>query len=744
MRWSWRKGSIRVQWLISYLVLLLLPFLFGILIYAFSINEIQEKVGEVWSQSMERTEAVMEGTFDTIGKMGNSILNSGGARALFHENLENSYDLNQRVNLSQLKDAISNALISNDMIDELYVYFPQTGHILNNESVFFAEDEGMFQYWFHNSKKQLLEELGDSLYQTVHIVQRGNSRRLVFTTCTAPTASLAEQEAVILVYLHAPKLRGLLEADGIQTVLWQEGNYLSYGEDLEELEEWRQAWEENASFQQSSYKKGSYYILRLPMQRYRLSILQVIPGKQYLSDIQHLLWMLAGYVLVCLVAGVVLALYFLKRNYAPVKELLSLTRKMNRRGEGEAEFVQIRKLVETLLERYFEGQQESIEQMNTKKSICFYRLLHGKNKYSSISEEDWQTIQENVPGSRYLLYSINLEQVKGEWESSESEMIPEEVRKLLYFVVGNVAEELLAERWHFYGAAVLDSYVFLLNGGEPEEYEGLRKLSGQIDRFLQQHYQVVMSFSISGVHQGRDGIQTCWQEIEALNQYRDQAGEAEAVLLYPEWERERKKEQREQRRQQEAEGQEDIEKGKIEQGDGLLAGENQKETEAAKADAGEETEVVRVAAEEEKGGKGKKKGSRQKAEDQREPALQRAAWQGEAAETKNLADQVAEYIEEHYTDKLLSGGMLADQFGLSQSNLTQKFKRKKDIGVMEYIDYVRLENAKKLLEAGCTVNETADKVGYYNTRPLIRIFRDIEGITPAEYRSMIAGKGAKG
>ena len=62
---------------------------------------------------------------------------------------------------------------------------------------------------------------------------------------------------------------------------------------------------------------------------------------------------------------------------------------------------------------------------------------------------------------------------------------------------------------------------------------------------------------------------------------------------------------------------------------------------------------------------------------------------------------------------------------------------------MEYIDYVRLENAKKLLEEGYTVNETADKVGYYNTRPLIRIFRDIEGVTPAEYRSMIAGKGGR-
>ena len=135
MRLPWRKESIRVQWLISYLALLLLPFFFFFLIYVFSINVIQKKVGEVWAQSMERTEAVMEGTFDTIGKMGNSILNSSGAKALFHENLAGSYDLNQRVNLSQLKDAVSNALISNDMIDELYVYFPQTGHILNNKTI---------------------------------------------------------------------------------------------------------------------------------------------------------------------------------------------------------------------------------------------------------------------------------------------------------------------------------------------------------------------------------------------------------------------------------------------------------------------------------------------------------------------------------------------------------------------------------------------------------------------------------
>ena len=674
MRLPWRKESIRVQWLISYLALLLLPFLFGILIYVFSINVIQKKVGEVWAQSMERTEAVMEGTFDTIGKMGNSILNSSGAKALFHENLAGSYDLNQRVNLSQLKGAVSNALISNDMIDELYVYFPQTGHILNNESVFFAEDEGMFQYWFHSSKEQLFGELGDSLYQTVHLVKRGKSSRLVFTTCTAPTASLEEQEAVILVYLYAPKLRGLLEADGIWTMLWQEGDYLSYGEEQKDLEDWEETWEsyrENNAptgteqvLQVYNNQNNGSYMLELPMQRYHLSIFQVIPKEQYLSDIKRVLWLLAGYVLICLVAGIGLAFYFLKRNYAPVKELLSLTRKMNRRGEEGAEFVQIRKLVETLLERYFEGQQESMEQLSTQKSICFYRLLHGKNKYSSISEEDWQTIQEHVPGGQYLLYSINLEQVKGDWEHSESEMIPEEVRKLLYFVVENVAEELLSENWHFYGAAVLESYVFLLNGGDKKGYENLKNISRQIDRFLQQHYEVVMSFSISSVHTGREGIQVCWQEIVALNQYREKTGEPVSVLFYEEWEKEERK--------------------------------------------------------------------RQKVESEKKEAPQ-----------KSLAEQVAAYIEEHYTDKLLSGGMLADKFGLSQSNLTQKFKRKKDIGVMEYIDYVRLENAKKLLEEGYTVNETADKVGYYNTRPLIRIFRDIEGVTPAEYRSMIAGKGGR-
>ena len=97
--------------------------------------------------------------------------------------------------------------------------------------------------------------------------------------------------------------------------------------------------------------------------------------------------------------------------------------------------------------------------------------------------------------------------------------------------------------------------------------------------------------------------------------------------------------------------------------------------------------------------------------------------------------EITDYIDKIYTDPRLSAGMIADIYGMSPSNLSQTFKRKMDIGLLDYINQKRLETAKGYLKTGMSVKETAEKVGYYTTRPLIRVFYQVENVSPAEYRS---------
>lgn len=54
---------------------------------------------------------------------------------------------------------------------------------------------------------------------------------------------------------------------------------------------------------------------------------------------------------------------------------------------------------------------------------------------------------------------------------------------------------------------------------------------------------------------------------------------------------------------------------------------------------------------------------------------------------------------------------------------------------LDYLNKVRIEKAKELLaNTDLKVWEIAEKVGYKNPKHFARIFKDITGLTPNEYR----------
>lgn len=102
-----------------------------------------------------------------------------------------------------------------------------------------------------------------------------------------------------------------------------------------------------------------------------------------------------------------------------------------------------------------------------------------------------------------------------------------------------------------------------------------------------------------------------------------------------------------------------------------------------------------------------------------------------------LASEVKEYVDEHYSDSMMTVYSLADIFHISQSYLLRIFKKDMKMGVLEYISHCRVNEAKRLLkESDATINEIAEKVGYTNSLALIRAFKKYENLTPTAYRKI--------
>ncbi len=100
-----------------------------------------------------------------------------------------------------------------------------------------------------------------------------------------------------------------------------------------------------------------------------------------------------------------------------------------------------------------------------------------------------------------------------------------------------------------------------------------------------------------------------------------------------------------------------------------------------------------------------------------------------------VAEQVKEYIREHFSDPNLSNSQIAEVFRMNVSYLSTFYKEKTGQSPLAYIHWVRLENAKKLLdETNLTVEAISARVGCNNSVTLTRLFKKYEGMTPAEYK----------
>lgn len=93
-----------------------------------------------------------------------------------------------------------------------------------------------------------------------------------------------------------------------------------------------------------------------------------------------------------------------------------------------------------------------------------------------------------------------------------------------------------------------------------------------------------------------------------------------------------------------------------------------------------------------------------------------------------------DYIRNHYNEDI-SLEMIAGKVFVNPAYFSQLFKKEMGCGFNDYLNNLRIENAKILLKQPfLKVNEVADMVGYNSIAYFNRIFKKYIGVTPSEYR----------
>lgn len=103
-------------------------------------------------------------------------------------------------------------------------------------------------------------------------------------------------------------------------------------------------------------------------------------------------------------------------------------------------------------------------------------------------------------------------------------------------------------------------------------------------------------------------------------------------------------------------------------------------------------------------------------------------------ETYDINQRIRMHIEENYADPQLSLSSVADCFGISEVYLSRLFKQAFEQNFSKYVEELRMQKAKELMDSGdYTVSKTAETVGYNSPQTFRRAYKRVYGCTPREH-----------
>ncbi len=105
---------------------------------------------------------------------------------------------------------------------------------------------------------------------------------------------------------------------------------------------------------------------------------------------------------------------------------------------------------------------------------------------------------------------------------------------------------------------------------------------------------------------------------------------------------------------------------------------------------------------------------------------------------KNHSDEkiraFQEWIEGHYSREI-NVGLVATRYGMTRRTFERRFKNATGDSPLHYIQRIRVEKAKQLLEnEGKTLSDICRQVGYEDSAHFRSIFKKHTGLLPSEYR----------
>jgi len=779
------RRSVIVAWSVSYLIVLFVPIVFSTWVYTETVKTLQHSIERANDSLLQQMQETVDNQVDSFKRLTAQIYADVKVQNLLYSNIfargNFQYEIYQVAqDLKLFRSAYST-------YDDFYLYWAADDSVIR-PSTYMSGD--MAYQDLHAGGNLSLEQWRSKL--------RGvNSRQFLLTTFQSESGGLKEYLTFVssfpadhnnqpsgstVIMIDTKQMLTVISrirefSDGAAMILNNEGDILvSSGERSSSLPEFKK-FAGAAGYVESSYngELSRYYYIR--SQNSDLTYVSIVPDRLVRKEANHVRRLMYYGIAFSLMGGISLTYLFMRRNYKPIRRMLSMLDIGTNRSGGEAgnEFAWIEQSLSQTLEENDRISTRIQQQHKQLRSSFISRLLKGRieNETEASLDEVLQSFQMGSQKDSFCVLLIYVEN-SALFRERTGNMEPAKQEKLLRFIITNVFEEMVGRDFQSCMTEADDMMACLINLGSEPGTEVMQQLLHTAEEglaFLENKYSIDVTVAIGGIHTSIDGIAEAYREAHSSMEYKFVL-ESREVILYDRLSRDRLLQENHDyyfplhvERQllnylQVGDAQKarvtldeivernfngsalNIElakclmfdlvgtfiKSMIESGDTkdvFLTRHQQTIEQLTKAGTVKEMRTLLHAMLEEvcQQTAARQEVNKQKFRDQ---------------ELENLIQAVKKYIEIHCADPNLNVSLIGDAFQMKATYLSKLFRDATGEGALDYIGRIRIEKAKLLLRNNnATLEEAANQCGFQSLNTFIRIFKKVEGITPGQYKRMM-------
>jgi AraC-type DNA-binding domain-containing proteins len=748
-----KSKSVAMRWFLSYITILALSIVVGVVIYSYSYNVISTQTERVYGGSMRQVKMEIDGRVKEIQQMLDQVsLNKNVKTAI---RIKDKAKPEDHFVIIDIIDQINKYIMTYSYIDDVFVVLNGTDYIISATGYMSQE---LFYKLYYESEEYSLEQFKDMMksIQRNNVIKYTilNDKESLLFMKSIVDSPYSEEFGTVVISLNQAKM-----VERLENVRWDNsiGLYI-----LDRSDVLIAAADEGFSpeFKYSNvHKSEEFKIINIDGQDYGMLVnesdikdwkyISLTPTALLKENANLIRYITLFGLLICTLFGVFLSYYLTKYNYSPLNKLMNL---FNSSVELEKAYIGNEYIwLEEKAKKFFE--EKGVYEHTVWSNL---RMLRKYYLYTLLEQPfDIENGEGEIQRYKISLKPVFNVVVLFKCAIPEQEILSDEDSNninIRQYIISNIFEEIGGEHFNIEttnsGRCVAAVISF------PSDSEELLNTL-QDDIVLTQ--QKVMEFfkfeliaAIGEVHKGFEGIYYSNREAKEALQYVDKSG-GQDIVLY----REVKDMNYHYQYPLEVE-QKLINLMKI--GESVAACELISHIFKLNAENKVSGEVKRCMAFDILGTVIKGMGQFGSSEylDNKDINIsdvtndgleghicravskicEKAKEQSERADVPQLSKSIKDYVESNYRDPDLNISLTALHFNMTPSYLSVIFKEETGLGLLDYINTIRIEECKKHLLDGVSVVEIADMTGFRGSGALIRVFKKLTGITPGQYKKI--------